>query len=423
MKNWMRWLLIGMAAGAAVAGAIATAAPRSDAGTRRNEPLKDEATAITPRVTPAMVRYSYTRYVLYFVGVAVDMAILLLFLHTGASGRLRNAAARRTSHPIAGTVLFVTGFMLAYSLLSLPLTFYRGWWLPHQYGLSDQSLAAWLWDRIKGAGISLVIGVPLITAAYAMIRRQPRRWWFSFWLLSIPVTLFLVLIAPVLLDPVFHNYEPLRNQALRDEILGLAARAGIEGGRVYQVDMSRETKTLNAYVTGLGATKRIVLWDTTLEKLRPDEILFIMGHEMAHYVYNHIYWGVGISLGGLLILFALVDRLTRAALERWGPAWDIRELGDVASLPALLAVLALLQFLGSPLESAVSRTMEEQADRFGLQITGNGHAAARAFVKLSEDNLSLPSPPPLIRFWLGTHPTLAERIDTSLEWDQEHGRG
>jgi STE24 endopeptidase len=148
-----------------------------------------------------------------------------------------------------------------------------------------------------------------------------------------------------------------------------------------------------------------------------------MGHEMAHYVYNHVYWGVGISIGGLLILFGLVDRLARAALERWGPAWDVRGLGDVASLPALLAVLTLLQFLASPLESAISRTMELQADRFGLQITGNGHAAARTFVKFAEDNLSLPSPPPLIRFWLGTHPTLAERIDTSLEWDREHGRG
>src|SRR5439155_24265231 len=129
------------------------------------------------------------------------------------------------------------------------------------------------------------------------------------------------------------------------------------------------------------------------------------------------------SIGGMLILFALVDRLARAALDRWGTSWGVQGLDDVASLPVLLAVLALLQFLGSPLESAISRTMELQADRFGLQITGNGHAAARTFVKFAEGNLSLPSPPPLIRFWLGTHPTLAERIETSLDWDREHGRG
>jgi Zn-dependent protease with chaperone function len=385
--------------------------------------IREEAAALTPRVTPAMVRYSYTRYVLYFLGVAWDVAILLLLLHTGASARWRDAVEGRVRGPVLRTLVYFLGFSLAYSAVTLPLTFYGGWWLPHQYDLSDQSLGAWVVDRLKEGAIGFAIAAPLVLALYALIRRQPRRWWFWFWLLSIPVTLFLVLLAPVLLDPVFHKYEPLRNRELRDQILALAAKAGIQGGRVYQVDMSRETKTLNAYVAGLGATKRIVLWDTTLQRLKPDEILFIMGHEMGHYVYDHIYWGVALSIGGSLVLFFLLDRVTRLLLAHRGSEWGVRELSDLASLPALALTLTALQFFGTPVMAAVSRAMEAQADRFGLQITGNGHAAACAFVKLSEDNLSLPSPPTAIHLWASTHPTLQERIDTALEWDREHRAG
>jgi Zn-dependent protease with chaperone function len=424
MKGWKQWLLLGAVGGMAAAAVLTRGDAARSGPNGLEQPLaRDEAAALIPRVTPAMVRYSYTRYALYFIGVAADLAVLVFLLRSGASARLRDAVERRLSRPAARVALYYLGFSLAYGALLLPLTFYRGWWLEHQYHLSDQSLAAWAWDRTKEAGISYLLTAPLVVAAYWLIRRQPRRWWFSFWLLSIPVSIALVLVAPVVLDPVFHKYEPLRDTALRDKILALAAKAGIEGGRVYQVDMSRETKTVNAYVTGLGSTKRIVLWDTTLQKLRPDEILFIMGHEMAHYVYNHVYWGVGFSIGGSLVLFFLLDQVTRAALARWGAGWRVCELGDVASLPALAAALTLLQFLGTPVMCAVSRTMEAQADRFGLRITGDGHAAARAFVKLSEQNLSLPSPPPFIRFWLGSHPSLSERIDTSLEWDREHGRG
>jgi Zn-dependent protease with chaperone function len=414
-----------MAAGAALAVAVARDRPASPgpATARRGESIREEAAALTPRVTPEMVRYSYTRYALYFVGVALDLAILVLFLRTGASARWRDKVERRIGRPVVRTLVYFIGFSLAYSALTLPLTFYSGWWIPHQYHLSDQSPPAWAWDRVKEAMIGFAITAPLVLALYALIRRQPRRWWFSFWLLSIPVTIFLVLIAPVVLDPVFHKYEPLRNQELRDKILTLAAKAGIQGGRVYEVDMSRETKTVNAYVTGLGATKRIVLWDTTLQRLKPDEILFIMGHEMGHYVYNHVYWGLGLSIGGSFVLFFLLDGATRLMLARWGAAWGVTGLGDLAALPALMATLALLQFFGTPIMGAVSRTMEAQADRFGLRITGNGHAAARAFVKLSEDNLSLPSPPPAIHYWLGTHPTLQERIDNALEWDREHRTG
>src|SRR5437879_3549863 len=220
-----------MAAGAALAVAVARDRPASPgpATARRGESIREEAAALTPRVTPEMVRYSYTRYALYFARVALDLAILVLFLRSGASARWREKVEKRFGRPALRTLACFIGFSLAYSALTLPLTFYSGWWLPHQYHLSDQSLPAWAWDRIKEAVIGFAITAPLVLALYALIQRQPRRWWFSFWLLSIPVTILLVLVAPVVLDPVFHKYEPLRNQELREKILPLAAKAGIPG--------------------------------------------------------------------------------------------------------------------------------------------------------------------------------------------------
>ena len=237
MKAWKRWLFLGMAAGAAMAVAVARASSGagSRAGTPRGATVREEAEALTPRVTPEMVRYSYTRYALYFVDVALDLAILVLFLRTGASARWRDRVEKRIGRPVMQTLVYFLGFSIAYSALTLPLTFYSGWWLPHQVPFSDQPLPAWAWDRIKEAVIGFAITAPLVLALYAFIRRQPRRWWFSFWLLSIPVTILMVLVAPVVLDPVFHKYEPLRNQKLRDQILALAAKAGIQGGRVYEV--------------------------------------------------------------------------------------------------------------------------------------------------------------------------------------------
>src|SRR5262249_55527058 len=147
---------------------------------------------------------------------------------------------------------------------------------------------------------------------------------------------------------------------LREKILGLAARAGIEGGRVYQVDMSTKTRALNAYVNGLGETKRIVLWDTLLSRLTEDEVLFGMGHEMAHYVYHHVLIVLGLGFGGLFLFFGLTDRIARALLARRGERWGVTALGDLASLPVILGVLSGIQFFAMPAGAAVSRSMERQ---------------------------------------------------------------
>src|SRR5262249_55372423 len=258
-----------------------------------------------------------------------------------------------------------------------PLTFTSGWYVEQRYRLSRQTLPAWLWDGVKSLLVSAVIMPPMVWLLYTCIRRSPRRWWLGFWLASLPVLTFLVLVAPVVIEPLFNRFEPLRDAALREKILALAARAGIEGGRVYQVDMSTKTRALNAYANGLGETKRIVLWDTLLARMKEDEILFVMGHEMAHYVFQHVLILLGAGFVGMFISFGLTDRAAGARLASRGERWGVTHLGDLASLPVILGVLSALQFFAMPAVGAVSRTMERQADAFGLRLTGNGEAAAR----------------------------------------------
>ncbi|HEV2667084.1 MAG TPA: M48 family metalloprotease [Blastocatellia bacterium] len=208
----------------------------------------------------------------------------------------------------------------------------------------------------------------------------------------------------------------MKNKELEAKIIQLAARAGIEGGRVYEVDKSRDTKTLNAYVTGFGATKRIVLWDTTIAKLDEDELLFVMGHEMGHYALGHV-WKIIIFLS-LLIIAALyaIHRTAGWLIGKFHGRFGFTELSDIASLPLIILLFSAFFLIVAPAALAFSRHNEHEADRFGLEITQNNRAAATAFVKLQQENLGVPRPHIIVKLWRASHPTLGERIDFSNEY-------
>jgi Zn-dependent protease with chaperone function len=236
------------------------------------------------------------------------------------------------------------------------------------------------------------------------------------WLGSIPLILLMVVVQPVILDPLFNKFEPLRNAQLRQKLLDLASRAGIEGGRVYQVDKSKQTKTLNAYVNGIGPTKRIVMWDTLLAEMTEDEVLAVMGHEMAHYVLNHMWKGLGFSLALSFFGFFLAQQIHDRGLRRWGPRWGIEAPGDPASVPWLLLITFVGAFLISPVAAAFSRYLEHQADVFSLELTHLNEPMATAFVKLAENSKRDPSPHPFIEFWRYSHPPIAKRIPFALSY-------
>jgi len=366
-----------------------------------------------PVVTPQMLRYSHTRYALYFIGTAYGLLTLWGVLATGLSARLR-----RMVQPLRFAFLRLLAYyaLLTLALLAFhfPLTWYSGYYLEHAYGLSSQHFGAWLGDVAKSVGVNVATTTPILWLLFWLIKRSPRRWAFVFWAALIPVIAFGIFAAPVVVDPLFNKFTPLPPGPLRTQIGVLAAKAGIPDAPILVADKSRQTHETNAYVTGIGSSARIVLWDTTLQRMPQDQILAIVGHEMGHYVLKHLYWGFLMTVGGLLILLPLAQWFVEHLLTRFGPRWQVTGLSDIAATPALLLTVSLFGFFLAPVTNGVSREIEHQADAYGLQVTGNGPAMARAFVSLSEQNLSDPNPPAFIKFWLFTHPPLQDRIDFVL---------
>jgi len=223
-------------------------------------------------------------------------------------------------------------------------------------------------------------------------------------------------------DPLYNKFTPLRDQQLKAQILELADRAGIPGRHVFEVDESAQTVTYNAYVSGFGPSQRIVLWDTTLKGMKPDEILFVMGHEMGHYKLGHIWQGIAMTSIFSFLFFYLLARMARWATKRFGAQWGFANLADVASLPLLGATMTLLAMLAQPAVNGFSRRIEHEADVFAVEVTRDNDAGARAFLKLSSQNRSNPEPPLLIKWFLYSHPPLLERIRFALAYKPwQHG--
>ena len=311
----MRSLLIALAAVAVTAVVVVSLS----AQTPPDEPTKTDDKRFEVQVTDEMRRHSRIGDTLYFVGTAWSFGVLVLLLVTGLSRRLRDAAARATKKPFVLAMLYIVLFTLAAAVLEFPLTYYADFVVPHQFDLSDQSFGSWMGDMLKGLAVNLVIGSVIGALALLAIRRM-QRWWVVLWLASVPLIILVVIIQPIVLDPIFNKFEPLQDQVLKQKLLDLASRAGIEGGRVYQVNKSKQTKTMNAYVTGIGPTNRIVMWDTLLAKMNHDEVLGVMGHEMGHYVMKHIWKTLAFLLAISIFVFYLTYRFYEPGLQRWGSA-------------------------------------------------------------------------------------------------------
>ncbi len=377
------------------------------------ETPKEEKIAV--KVTPEMVRHSRIVETLYFVGTAYGLGVLALILLSGASRKMRDLAARITKRWWLMTALYIAFFVLATFVLDFPLSYYASYVVPHQFDLTEQTFGAWLSDEAKGLAIGLFISVIVGTISLLVIRKV-RRWWLLLWALTIPFILLMVVIQPVILDPVFNKFEPLKNEHLKQGLLTLASRAGIEGGNVYQVDKSKQTKTMNAYVNGIGPTKRIVMWDTLLAKMTEEEVLAVMGHEMGHYVMKHMWKGLAFFIALAFGVYWIGQRIHDRGLAQWGTKWGITGPGDPASVPWLLLIVSVISFLLSPVGSSFSRHLEHNADIFSLELTHLNEPMARAFVKLAEDSKRDPSPHPFIEFWRYSHPPIAKRIDFSLSY-------
>jgi STE24 endopeptidase len=407
--------LLKLAVAVAALALTAVVAVQLTAQPQPQQQPKSEDKRFEVQVTDEMREHSRINDILYFAGTVYSGAVLLVLLAAGLSRRIRDASERVTKRPFLTAMLAVPLLLIAIEILEFPMTYYGGFAVPHRFDLTDQTFGAFMVDLLKGLAVSLVVG-SIVGALALLALRKVKRWWLALWLGSIPLILLLVVVQPVILDPIFNKFVPLQNAELRAKLLALASRAGIEGGNVYQVDKSKQTKTMNAYVNGIGPTKRIVMWDTLLAKMTDDEVLGVMGHEMGHYVMKHMWKGLAFYLAISLGILYLAQQLHDRGLRRWGNRWGIRGPGDPASLPWLFLVIGVISFILTPVLASYSRSMEHDADIFALELTRDNEALASAFVKLAEGSKQYPAPHPFIEFWRYTHPSIARRIVFALNY-------
>ncbi len=359
--------------------------------------------------------YTVGRYWLFAGGIALRLAVLALLVATPASAALRNLAVRLSpARPAVAVAVYIALLVLLFELLTSPLGYYGGFVREHAFGLSTQTRAAWFLDRAKGALITLALAVPLGSLLALLWRRYPGRWLLPAWGLAGIAMILLVALAPILIDPLFNVIRPLGDPLLAQRLIALADKAGIPVDQVYEMDASRRTRKENAYFTGLGHTKRIVLYDTLVKGSSPEEVELVVAHEIGHWKGAHIWKGIGLGLIGTGIALWCGGRILAWAARRG--AFHLAGPADVAGLPLFLLVLFVLSLASLPLQSAISRSFEREADRTALQLTGNPGAFIRSEVRLARSNLADLTPPPFIVWLLYTHPPVAERIRMAEEF-------
>lgn len=353
--------------------------------------------------------FSRIKDLIFFLSVPLEWLIYLLVLGFGLSKRMRSAAKGLTRFSAVHTALYVLLLSFASWLLTFPLRYFS-YNVSKDYHISVQPFKGWMKDSLIDFWVGCLFTFLTVLVIYFFIRKNKKKWWLYAWLISIPFTLFMYFIQPVVIDPLYNKFYPLQDHALKDKILTLADKANIPASNVYEVNMSEKTNSLNAYVNGIGSNLRIVLWDTTLEKLNDKQVLFVMAHEMGHYVMNHLYQNL---IGAIVLSFFGLffgSKLYSWAIKKWGKKWGIKDAGDIAALPVLLLIFSLMSFAVSPVENAVSRKAERDADRYAIELTRNPESAVGAFQQLTISGLSEVNPPKLVKFFLYGHPTMLERI-------------
>ena len=372
----------------------------------------DASPVAVPEPSPKAVSFYHSTMLLIAVVILWNLLIPVGFLFTGFSAKLRSWAERLGRKWYFSYAIYCTAFCLIYFLLLLPLIYYGRFVLLHHYDLSNQSFARWLSNSAKGAAIQLLIGLAAGWIPFFIIKKSPRRWWLYLGLLAPLYLCFMLWIRPVLIDTLYYKFTPLQDKTLEAKILAEAARAGIEGSRVCQVNTSVDSKFENAHVAGLLGTKRIVFYDTLLQNLNQDQLLFVMGHEMGHYVLWHKAKRIAFESVLILVSLYVAYRLAGPVIDRFKTIWGFAAPSDFAALPLGVLAVWLLCFVDLPIYMAFSRHLEHEADRFGLELTHQNHAAATAFVNILQTDLGTPRPGTIPMIWLAR--TLASPTELSF---------
>lgn len=369
----------------------------------------------TPADTPDARRYNRIRRWLGIADFALGLALLLVLLASGWTGSLRDFAYRSAGQSyVLAVFLYVLILLLISKFLAAGLDYY-GFRLEHRYQLSNQRLTSWLWDEFKGWLVGLIIATLLVEILYFAIRQWPQHWWLVTWAVFIGLFIFFAQIAPIVLLPLFYKFEPLEDDELRSRLVRLSERAGTRVREVYEWKLSEKSKKANAALTGLGATRRIILADTLLNNYSQDEIEAVLAHELGHHVHKHILKSIVMQAGITLFGFWAANLILRYAVEQ---RHMFETLSDFASLPLLVLVSTILSLLLMPLLNAFSRFNERQADRYCFESIRSVAPFVSSMNKLAEQNLAERQPSPWVEWFFHSHPAIAKRVAAAESWSR-----
>lgn len=348
----------------------------------------------------------------------VTLIIMWLLLQFRWSAKMRNLAERITRFRPLQTALYWIQFFIVTSVLSFPMTMYEGFFRERKYDLMNQTFGGWLRDNLVGDAVALVLVAILIVPLFGIVRRLGRTWWVWGAVLALMFSAFVSVIAPVYISPLFNQYKTLQDASIKDPILSMARANGIPAKDVYEFDASKQSNRVSANVSGFAGTMRISLNDNLLKRCTLPEIATTMGHEMGHYVLNHIYKGL-VMVGVLIVIaFGFANWGINWALARWGAVWDVRGIGDVAVLPLAVIVFSLFFFVTTPINNTITRTMEFEADMYGLNAARQPDAEANVDMLLGEYRKLDPRPAEEFVFY--DHPSGRTRITAAMQWKAEH---
>ena len=347
----------------------------------------------------------------------IATAAAWLLLVAKWSSRMRAMAERWTRRGWLQTAIYATQYIVVITLITLPWTLYEGFIREHQYDMTNQSLSGWLGDQGKGLIISLVFGCVAAVAIYAVIRKAPKTWWLWGAMVAMLVFVFQVAVSPTYLEPVFNEFYPLPDSTLKQEILSLARANGVPARQVYEYDASKQTNKVSAHVSGMFGMAQISLNDNLMNRATPEEIKAVLGHEMGHYVLNHIYKFLSPIFIIVVAGFALLQ-WGYARLQPWLSRQGVGPVNDVAGMPALVAIFGLYLFLLTPVLNTLIRSSEAEADAFGLDAARQPDGAAQAALLLSQYRKMHPGP--IEEFLFYDHPSGWNRIHQAMVWKAEN---
>jgi STE24 endopeptidase len=362
------------------------------------------------------IKYQRAKNTLFFFDQGYGILFLALFLFLGISAFLRRQIERITKKQFWVVAFYTLMFLIIAFIVGFPTSYY-GFSLEHKFELSNQTFFQWFGEELLALLVMAIIALIAVEGIYLALRKAPRTWWIYMSVVFIGFAVVLVNLAPVLIMPLFNVYTPLPEGELRERLVSLSHRAGVEVEDIFTVDMSKQTRKANAMFTGLGNTKRIVLGDNLVEEFTTDQVEVVIAHEMGHNLMHHIWQGILFSALMAAIGFLIIHLSGPKIINKWRNRLRIDSMADVAGLPLILLIFSLYGLVTMPIFPAVSRHMERQADRFALDMTHNKEAFISAMDELAYMNLSDPNPSPIIEFLLYDHPPISKRIKFAQEYE------